>query len=296
MRLAGTCHPRLDFLGEVLLGSRVLKFVEIFSIQSAVGSRDPKVSYLASTLSQLQQFVIQQFRLVNIKDDTIYHSERPVKKSPSGSESIPEPLPQPLISEATPVEPPNTGNSPCLQSVPKEAPKTKKRKTGSKKGENLSDADHVVVDLTQGRSSPDPVPPLIDDDQILGYMLANIRHKVSKARWTHDLQEFATGHPMSISQFAQIQESIVQAGRSFGKRGINDLSSSPRRPCWGITGKKMIEALGKRDRQRFKAIKDALQALQESGTNVHTLYILYDFDIEHMSIKAVCSLINQAAS
>ncbi|PJF19810.1 hypothetical protein PSACC_00364 [Paramicrosporidium saccamoebae] len=133
-----------------------------------------------------------------------------------------------------------------------------------------------------------------DDYGILERLLENIRFKISKAKWTRDLQEFVTDYSLNSAQFSIIHKSMLKASRGLGRRWMRDLSNSPQRPCWGIAGSKVMEAFGEREGTKFYAMGSALQSSQDIDVNVHTIYVIYDFDRMQVSVKAICSSIDEA--
>lgn len=65
-------------------------------------------------------------------------------------------------------------------------------------------------------------------------LLENIRFKISKAKWSRDLQEFTSDYALLPNLFDEIKIRMNDAARSIGKRWMRFLASSPRRPCWAI--------------------------------------------------------------
>lgn len=58
--------------------------------------------------------------------------------------------------------------------------------------------------------------------------------KISKAKWTRDLQEFIYEHAYSILDFEQVFELMHQLRESKGEQSVLNMTSGEIRPCWAV--------------------------------------------------------------
>lgn len=295
----------------------------MLSLQAAMSSEDSKVACLATTLLNLQQSILNQFQLVSFDiglddacsganletdnnfwtTDNIADSSSPLLISNSVSERRSVGFgndsgdhgnhggPFSHSSRSFSVSLPR-GSQTSLASPP-ESPR-RKSALATLESSNTRITMEQLFEETEPISA-ELIPTLEHSEEcdILERLLERIRIKITKAKWTRDLQEFTVDNTLSASSFENVKKTMNLAISTAGKRWIRSLSNSVRRPCWGILGCKVGETFGEYEAKKFEQMSIILQADHEFGIKIHTIYVFYDLDREQISLKAICSPIDE---